>query len=237
MKSKAKNKNVVEAKVSAPAVALKKNELNVGDASYDTLYATVKAKNPTVAWVIRKDLKPTNMQPDATILIVFWADILKDWLELRVAPSFLLSSDTESVLKKMRIKPTDRNAIEPTAFKAKVSRKISKQNREERAAAKREGREPNLAKRVVTVNIDPITNIRMGTRKHEMSIVLLSSKDAKKVRKDMETLIKKFIAEKPNATYNKIGLEKYTNQLIRWTATDGNVKKEAFTEILSALGL
>lgn len=234
MKSKAKNKNVVETKVSAP-VMLKSSELLVKDAAYDTLYGNCE-KNPTVLWVLRKDLPKSNTQP-GTNMIVFWADILGEWLELRVKDDYKLTSDSAAILSKMRVKPTDRNAIEPTKLKAKFRRKLNKGNKAEREAAKREGREPNLAKRVVTANVDPITNIRMGTRKHEMAVTLLSSKDAKVVRKSMETLIKKFIAEKPNATYNKIGLEKYTNQLIRWTATDGNVKKEVFTEILSALGL
>lgn len=229
MKTKTKLKNEVEARQTV-AQQLGKTELLVENAAYDTMYSNCE-KNRTVLYVLRKDVSP------GMHLIVFWADILREWLELKVRSGYKLDTNAAATIAKMRVKPEDRYAAQPEKLKARFQRKIARANKAEREAAKREGREPNLTKRVVTKDVDPVTNIKLGTRKYEMAKVLLSSKDPKKVRKDMETLILGFIKERPNATYEKIGLERYTNQLIRWTATDGSVRKEVFVEILTALGL
>lgn len=119
--------------------------LAIKDAAYNVLYANLE-NHRTVLWVLRKDVTPGYH------LIVFWAILLRQWLELKVGDDYQLCTDATTVLSKMRIMPERRHLDSPQTFIGRLRRAAGKQNRAEREAARRENRKPVLAPRITIKN-------------------------------------------------------------------------------------
>ncbi len=220
MKTKTKNKNVVAPKVEK-VVTLQKGIIFTKDAELKTLYRT-NYKSPSLAYVIKKDVS------DGVHTIIVWAEYLREWIEVRVGDQYEMSTDASMKYAAVGMGPTEIDMEFAQNYDKRFERAAKKA---EKQTGKKTERKAAVAK---TKNVDPVTGFRLGTNKCAIGAALLSSKDAKKVMADCETLIIGFLKEKGKDTTNEKFVHSHTVGYIKWACADNPAP---FTEILASLGV
>jgi len=207
--------------ISEPKKKVQADSIYLKDAELGVLYCTV-SRSPQLCYVAKKNIG-TGLHA-----IVVWADFGIGWLSVNLADYYELTTKTDMCKSMLRVKPSD-HALQVGKHQGQAGKqrkydeagnKIKKEH-----AAKSTG--PNKSQ-------DPVTGVRIGTRKNDMAHALLSSKDAKVVQKAVVKLMQDILHEKgqDEDTKNPKRFRTLLWSYIKWAAEN---KPESYAEILKVL--